>query len=75
MVHYIKDSAGKSTGKQRILIPTLNLYCDELGDGNENERVATFAYEIRTSPDNANMLKNLLRKISHEGNSKLRFIS
>ena len=37
-------------------------------------RVTIFAYEIRTSPDNANILKNLLCKISHEGNSKLRFI-
>ena len=42
------------------------MYSKEVGDGNENERVTTFAYEIRTSPTNANMLKNLLYKISNE---------
>ena len=74
MVHQIKDSSGKLTGKQKIIIPAFDLYSKEVGDGNGNERVTTFAYEIRTSPDNANMLKNLLCKISNEGNSKLRFI-
>ena len=35
------------------------------------KKVTTFAYEIRTSPHNANILKNILCKISNEGNSKL----
>ena len=50
------------------------MYSKELGDENGNERETTFAYEIRTSPTNANMLNNLLCKISNEGNSKLWFI-
>ena len=50
------------------------MYSNEVGDGNGDESVTTFAYEIRISPTNANMLKNLLCKISNEGNSKLRFI-
>ena len=61
-------------GQQKIVIPAFDLYSKEVGDENGNERVTTFAYEIRTSPTNANILKNLLCKISNEGNSKLRFI-
>ena len=74
MVHQIKYSSGKLTGTQKIIIPAFDLYSKEVGDGNGNGKVTTFAYEIRTSLDNANMLKNLLCKISNEGNSKLRFI-
>ena len=71
MIHQIKDSSGNDTGQQKIVIPAFDLYSKETGDGNGNERITTFAYEIRTSPSNANMLKNLLCKISNEGNSNL----
>ena len=74
LIYQIKDTKGKPTGQQKIVIPTFDLYSKEIGDDNGNERVTAFTYEIRTSPDNANMLKNLLCKISNEGNSKLRFI-
>ena len=74
MIHEIKDSTGKPTGKLKIVLPVFDLYNKEVQDGNGNERVTTFTYEIRTSPDNANMLKNLLCKVSNEVNSKLRFI-
>ena len=60
--------------QQKIVIPAFDLYIKEVGDGNGNERVTTYAYEIRKSPNNANMLKNLLCKISNECNSNLRFI-
>ena len=60
MIHQIKDTSGKETGQQKIVIPAFDLYSKEIGDGNGNERITTFAYEIRTSPSNANMLKNLL---------------
>ena len=73
MIHQIKDSAGKPTGKQRITIPAFDLYSKEVGDVNGNERVTIFVYKIRTSPDNPNILKNLLCKISNESSSKLRF--
>lgn len=75
MIHQIIDSAGKPTDKQKIVIPAFDLYYKEIGDGNGNERVSTFSYEIRTSPNNANMLKNLLYKISNEDNFNIRFIS
>ena len=74
LIHQIKDNKGKPTGQQKIAIPPFDVYNKEVGDGNGNERVTTFANEIRISPTNANMLKNLLCKISNEGNSKLRFI-
>ena len=65
LIHQIKDSSGKNTGQQKIVIPVFDLYSKEIGDGNGNERVTTCAYEIRTSPNNANMLKNLLYQISN----------
>ena len=74
MIHQIKDSSGKNTGRQKIVIPAFDLYSKKIGDGNENERVTTYTYEIGASPNNTNMLKNLLCKISNEGNSNLRFI-
>ena len=60
MIHQKKDSSGKETGQQKIVIPTFDLYSKEIGDGNGNVRTTNFAYEIRTSPRNTNMLKNLL---------------
>ena len=69
LIHQIKDNKGKPTGQQKIVTPAFDLYSKEVGDENGNERVTTFTYEIRTSPTNANMLKNLLCKISNEGNS------
>ena len=74
LIHQIKDNKVKLTGKQKIVIPAFDLFSKKVGDGNGNERVTIFAYEIRTSPTNANMLKKLLCTISKEGNSKLRFI-
>ena len=74
MIHQIKDSSGENTIQQKIVIPVFDLHNKEIGDGNGNERVTTYTYEIRTPSNNANMLKNLLCKISNEGNSNLRFI-
>ena len=73
LIHQIKDNKGKPIGQQKVVIPAFDLYSKE-GDGNGNERVTTFAYEVHTSPTNTNMLENLLCKIPNEGNSKLRFI-
>ena len=58
------DNEGKATGKQRIVIPSFDLYSKEIDDSIGNSRLTTFAYEIRTAPDDVIMLKNLLRKIS-----------
>ena len=74
LIHQIKDSSGNNTGQQKIVIPAYDLYGKEIGDGNGHDRVTTHAYEIRTSPTNANMLKKILCKISNDGKSNLRFI-
>ena len=38
------NRAEKHTDKQKIVIPAFDLYSKEIGDGNGNERVTTFAY-------------------------------
>ena len=48
MIYQIMNSLGKSTRKQKILIPAFDLYSKEIGNGNGNKSVITFAYEIRT---------------------------
>ena len=72
MIHTEKDSNRKET--DRIIIPVFDLYGKKVGDGNGRDRITTHAYEIRTSPKNAEMLKTLLCKISNEGNTNLKFI-
>ena len=62
MIIDITNNKGKPRRKQRNCIPTFNLYRKEVGDGTGNKWIATFVYEIRNSPDNATMLKNLLCK-------------
>ena len=74
MIHKERDTSRNKTGKERIIIPVFELYEKEIGDCNRRERITTHIYEIRTSPKNAEMLKNLLIKISNEGNTNLKFI-
>ena len=59
MLHEIKDTVDQPAGKQRIVIPVFDLYSKEVGTGSGPNRVTTFTYEIRTSPDNSIMLKKL----------------
>ena len=67
-----KDNSWK--GKQRIVLPAFDLHNKEVGHGNGMQRVTTIAYEIRTSPVNAAVLKNLLCKISMDTSNDLKFI-
>ena len=67
-----KDGSWK--GKQRIVLPAFDLHNKEVGHGNGMQRVTTIAYEIRTSPVNAAVLKNLLCKISMDASNDLKFI-
>ena len=45
----IEDSQGKPTGKQRILIPTFDLYSKNISDNTCRKFNTTFAYEILTT--------------------------
>ena len=74
MLHDIEDNEGNPTGRQRIVIPALDLYSKEVGACSGHNRVTLFAYEIRTSPDNSTMLKNLLCKLSEEKVNDIKFI-
>ena len=52
MIHKIEDKEGHPTGQQRIIIPGFHFYSKEVGAGGGQNRITTFAYEIRTSPEN-----------------------
>ena len=52
MIHKIEDKEGHPTGQQRIIIPGFHFYSKEVGAGSGQNRITTFAYEIRTSPEN-----------------------
>ena len=43
MIHQIKDSSGRNTGQQKIVIPEFDFYIKEIDDSNGNERITTYA--------------------------------
>ena len=47
----IKDKNGKPTRSERIALPAFDLYSKKIGHGNSDQRISTFAYEIRISPN------------------------
>ena len=73
-MHPIKDKNGKPTGSERIVLPVFDLYSKDIGHGNGDQRISAFAYEIRTSPDHAVTLKNVLYKISMTDSNELTLI-
>ena len=74
MIHEVKDMEGNPTGKQKIVIPTFVLYSKEVGKGQGYDRITTLTYEIRTSPENAVMLKSLLCQVSSAKVLDLKFV-
>ena len=74
IMYPILDTKGKPTGSERIVLPAFDLYSKNIGHGNGDQRISTFAYEIRTSPENAITLKNILCKISMAASNELTFI-
>ena len=74
LIHQIKDSTRKPTDNQKNTIPAFDLYSKVIDDSNGNERVTTFVCEIRISPNNTKLLKNLLCNFLNEGDSNLRFV-
>ena len=53
---------------QKLVIPAFNIHNKEFGSGTGNDRITSNVYEIRTSPDNAAILKSILCKASHPDN-------
>ena len=74
MIHEVKDKEGNPTGKQKIVIPAFDLYSKEVGEGQGYDRITTLAYEIRTSQENAVMLKSLLCQVSSAKVLDLKFV-
>ena len=74
-MHPILVTKGKPTGSERIALPAFDLYSKNIGHGNGDHRISTFAYEIRTSPENAITLKNIFCKISMTESNDLTFIA
>ena len=70
---YAQDETWK--GKERLVLPVFGLYVKLIGDGNGDKQITTFAYEIRTNPKSAQILKNILSEVAIEEASKLKFIS
>ena len=75
MIRELKDKEGLTTGKQRIVILVFDLFSKEVEAGSGTNMIITFTYEIRTSPKNSTMLKNLLCKMSEENVNDIKFIS
>ena len=74
IMYPILDSKGKPTGSERIKFPAFDPYSKNIGHGNGDQRISTFVYEIRTSPENAIILKNILCKISINDKNEMTFI-
>ena len=53
---------------QKLVIPAFNIHNKEFGTWTGNERITSNVYEIRTSPDNAAILKSILYKVLHPDN-------
>ena len=56
------------------MIPAFDLYSKEVGEGQGYDRITSLAYEIRTSPENSVMLKNLLCQVSSAKVPDLKFV-
>ena len=67
------DIEGKPTAKQKQLYLPSTSTAKKQATGQEKNRLTTFAYEIRTAPNNTTMLENLLCKISPETTNDFKF--
>ena len=74
IMYPILDSKGKPTGSERIILPAFDLYSKNIGHGNGDQRISTFAHGIRISPKHAIILKNILCKISMNDKNEMTFI-
>ena len=68
-----KTSTKKTTlnnkTSQELVIPAFDIHNNKIGTGIGNEKITSNVYELRTSPDNAALLKSILCKASHPDNN------
>ena len=65
----INTTINKKT-TQELVIQTFDIHNKEFGSGTGNKRITSNVYELRTSPDNAAILKSIIYKASHPDNNK-----
>ena len=71
----IKETSSDNKITQELVIPAFDIHNKEFGSGTGNERISSNVYELRTSPDNAAILKSILCKASHpDNNPTIQFI-
>ena len=63
-----RETTMESNTTQELVIPAFGIHNKEFGSGTGNERITSSVYKIRTSPDNAAILKSILCKVSHPDN-------
>ena len=64
----MRDTATGKNTTQEIVIPAFDIHNKEFGSGTGDERITSNVYEIRTSPDNVAILKNIICKASYTDN-------
>ena len=61
----MQDITTETKTTQELVIPAYDIHNKNFGSGTGTERITTNVYEIRTSPDNAAILKSILCKASY----------
>ena len=56
----VHERDGTWKGKERLVLPAFYLYRKMIGNGNGDNRITSFAYEIKTDPKYTMTLKSIL---------------
>ena len=64
----MRDTKTGNNTTQELVISVFNIHHKEFGSGTGNDRITSNVYEIRTSLDNAAILKSIFCKASHQDN-------
>ena len=71
----IKEISSDNKTTQELVVPAFNIHNKSFGSGTGTERITSNVYKIRTSPDNAVILKIIICKVSHpDNNPTIQFI-
>ena len=71
----IKETSLDNKITQELVIPAFDIHNKEFGSRTGKERITSNVYELRTSPDNAAILKSILCKAFHpDNNPTIQFI-
>ena len=64
----MRETSTETNKTQELVIQAFDIHNKEFGSGTRNDRITSNVYEIRTSSDNAAILKGILCKVSHPDN-------